>query len=114
MPIVQNTEKSRARLQTFRRAYAEICSGESPWIPLGKFMHQFFGTLSCLRIELVQDPIELPAHPTVEQYQWAVFCAASVEYLCVKYDIVCPEWALHPHYTLPVPWYYGIGTDLPR
>jgi len=114
MPIIENKEIPRVRLQTVRRSFAEICSGESPWIPLGKFMHQFFGSLSYLRLELMQEPVEPPANPTPEQFQWLVFCAASVDYLCTRYSITCPAWALHPHYTLKEPWYYGIGSDLPR
>ncbi len=52
--------------------------------------------------------------PALEQFRWAVFCAASVEYLCHKYQILCPVWALSPHYTLSDPWYHGIGADLPK
>ncbi len=107
-------ETSRVRLQTFRRSYAEICAGESPWIPLGKFMHQFFGCFSHLRPALLEESIEVPENSSPEQFQWAVFCAASVEYLCEKYDLLCPEWALDSRYSLEVPWYYTIGADLPQ
>lgn len=101
-------------LQTFQRCYAEIWAGESPWIPLGNMMHQFFGCYKHLRVELVKDPIVLPENPTAEQLQWAVFCAASVDYLCAKYSLACPEWAMSPQYTLPFPWFYAIGSDPPR
>lgn len=104
----------RVRLQTFRRSYAQILTGEDPWIPLGNFMHQFFGYYKHLRPELVCEPIEVPEHLSPEQFQWAVFCAASVEYLCKKYDLPCPEWALNPLYSLEDPWYYAIGADLPQ
>ena len=105
-----DTERtSRVRLQTFRRSFEEICAGEAPWIPLGKFMHQFFGCFSHLRPELVGESIEVPEHCSPEQFQWAVFCAASVEYLCKKYDIPCPEWALNPRYSLEDPWYYALA-----
>lgn len=105
---------SRVHLQTFRRSFREICAGEAPWIPLGKFMHQFFGSFAHLRAELVEESIEIPENYSPEQFQWAVFCAASVEYLCQKYNIPCPEWALNPRYTLKSPWYYALGADLPR
>lgn len=111
---IDTRRTSRARLQTFRRSFEEICAGESPWIPLGKFMHQFFGRFSHLRLELMEESIEAPENSTPEQFRWAVFCAASVEYLCKKYDISCPEWALNPRYSLEVPWYYAIGADLPQ
>jgi hypothetical protein len=103
-----------ARYQTFRRSFEEICGGEDPWIPLGKFMHQFFGEYKECRDELVHNPLILPEHVTIGQFRWAVFCAASVEHLCKKYDLACPEWAMHPLYTLEEPWYHGIGADHPQ
>lgn len=105
---------SRVCLQTFRRSFEEILAGESPWIPLGKFMHQFFGCFSHLRAELVEESIEVPEHCSPEQFRWAVFCAASVDYLCNKYAVPCPAWALNPRYSLEESWYYAIGADLPR
>jgi len=104
----------RVRLQTFRRSYAAILKGEDPWYPLGIFMHQFFGTYKHLRVQLVYDPIKVPEHPSPEQFQWAVFCAASVDYLCKKYDLECPAWALSSRYTLDEPWYYDINADRPE
>jgi len=101
-------------LQTMRRSYAQILKGEDPWLPLGNFMHQFFGYYTQFRPELVCESIDVPENPSHEQFQWAVFCAASVEYLCKKYDIPCPEWAHNPLYSLEEPWYYAIGGDLPR
>ncbi len=104
----------RVRLQTFKRSFEEICQGESPWIPLGKFMHQFFGTYKQYRLELVAESIEVPEDCSPKQFQWAVFCAASVEYLCKKYALPCPEWALNPRYSLEEPWYYDMSADLPE
>jgi hypothetical protein len=75
-------------------------------------MHQFFGCFSHLRPQLLEESIEVPEYCSSEQFQWAVFCAASVEYLCTKYDIPCPEWALDPRYSLESPWYYALGADL--
>lgn len=101
-------------LQTFKRSYAQILTNEDPWLALGNFMHQFFGYYAHRRAELVAEPIEVPGNISLEQLRWAVFCAASVEYLCKKYDIPCPEWALSSQYALAEPWYYAIGADLPR
>ena len=99
-------------LQTFQRSFAEILAGEDPWIPLGKMMHQFFGAYKMYRAELVRDPILVPTPHSSEQQRWAVFCAASVEYLCKKYTISCPDWVYNPAYALAEPWYYAIGADL--
>jgi hypothetical protein len=62
----------------------------------------------------VAESIEVPEDCSPKQFQWAVFCAASVEYLCKKYALPCPEWALNPRYSLEEPWYYDISADLPE
>ncbi|MBV9691685.1 MAG: hypothetical protein JO202_18465, partial [Ktedonobacteraceae bacterium] len=36
---------------------------------------------------------------------WGAFCAASVEFLCDRYGVPCPQWVYEPHYTLSTPWY---------
>ncbi len=64
------------------------------------------------RAELVHDPILIPIPHSSEQQRWAAFCAASVEYLCKKYAIACPDWVYNPVYALAEPWYYAIGADL--
>ena len=96
-------------LQTMSISYQEICAGEGPWIALGNFMNDFFGNFTKQRLELVQDPIQLPTDANSEQWRWAVFCAASVEYLCQQYALPCPTWALNPAYMLDEPWYYALG-----
>ena len=101
--------EARSRFQTLKRSFEQISQGEDPWIPLGKFMHQFFGEFKDYREELVSDPIQLPTETTAEQFQWAVFCAASAEYLCNKYALNCPQWAHKPCYSLTKPWYPGLG-----
>ena len=98
--------------QTFARSFADICAGEDPWIPLGKMMHQFFGAYRMFREVLVRDPIELPADVSANLFQWAVFCAASVEYLCHTYALECPAWAMQDRYHLVEPWYYHLAADL--
>ena len=115
--ILEHTEAVRFEgvpLQTFKRSFEQILMGKNPWIPLGNFMHQFFGTQKHRRFDLVCEPIEVPEQCPREQFQWAVFCAASAEYLCHKYEISCPAWALHLRYTLADPWYYAIGADMER
>ncbi|HEX4206429.1 MAG TPA: hypothetical protein VHZ51_19970 [Ktedonobacteraceae bacterium] len=101
-------------LQTISLSYKEICEGEDPWIPLGNFMNDFFGNFPDQRAELVKDAIQMPQAPTIELQRWAVFCAASVEYLCQKYDVPCPAWANNSIYTLAEPWYYSLGAHKPR
>jgi len=98
--------------QTFARSFAEIRSGEDPWIALGKMMHQFFGAYRMFRAELVCDPIEVPAEVSADLFQWAVFCAASVEYLCHTFCLECPAWAMEERYQLSEPWYYHLAADL--
>jgi hypothetical protein len=100
-------------MQTLARAYRDICTGEDPWIALGKFMHDFFGNSTHWRRQLVRDPIQPPEHPTREQRQWAAFCAASAEYLCGRYNLPRPDWAHDPAYTLAEPWYNDAYADLP-
>lgn len=103
-----------APLQTFARSYAQILAGDDPWLPLGNLMHQFFGSYKHLRAELVADPIQVPEDITPTQFRWAVFCVASVEYLCRVYELPCSAWALDLRFFLTEPWYLGIGADLPK
>lgn len=102
------------RLQTFQRSYAQILAGDDPWLPLGNFMHQFFGAYQQYRADLVREPIEVPENISLEQFQWAVFCAASVEYLCQKYRLSVPDWAMDARYHLVEPWYDDLCADLPE
>jgi hypothetical protein len=96
--------EDRVPFQTVRRSFEQICAGEEPWIPLGNFLHQFFGQYTHRRVELVRDPLDVPESCSAEQFRWVVFCASSVEHLCKKYAIPCPRWALYPRYTLDEPW----------
>lgn len=101
-------------LQTIQASYKEICAGEDPWIPLGNFMNDFFGNFTEQRLELVTDPIQEPDEATPELQQWAIFCAATVEYLCQKYEVACPEWVNRLECTLAEPWYYSLGAHKPQ
>ena len=98
--------------QTMRLTYQEICQDmldsqrPNPWVPLGNFMNSWYDYHKNKRKMLVKEPLEMPENPTLEQLQWAVFCAASVEYFCHKYNIPCPKWVFDPAYErLPEPWY---------
>jgi hypothetical protein len=78
-------------------------------------MHQFFGAYKQFRTELVCEAIELSEEElTPEKWKWAVFCAASVEYLCQKYALPVPAWSLDDRYWLAEPWYYDLAGDLPE
>jgi|SRR5581483_1574244 len=97
---------------TMRQAFQEICrdiqdgSETNPWVPLGNFMNSWFAYHKNRRELLIKDPLEIPEQATTEQIKWAVFCAASVEYFCQKYDIPSPKWIDDPAYEhLAEPWY---------
>jgi len=98
--------------QTMRKTYQEICqeiqdgSVPNPWVPLGNFMNSWYSYHKNKRKLLVKEPLEIPEHASAEQLKWAVFCAASVEYFCQKYNISCPQWVNDPAYErLAEPWY---------
>ena len=92
---------------TMKISYANICLGETPWVALGNFMNNFFGYARGRRADLIAEAISMPLDATLEQQQWAVFCAASVEYLCKKYHLDCPPWVQNPSIvSLSEPWYH--------
>lgn len=90
-------------LQTMRLSFEEICEGQDPWIPLGKFMHDWYELQRNRREELVADPFPL-TYPQ-EFHRWAAFCAASVRWFCATYELPCPSWVDDPEYILSEPWY---------
>jgi hypothetical protein len=102
-----------ADLQTMCMTYERIKEGERPWTALGDFLNYWFGYASERREALVKDPIKAEG-ATAEVFKWAVFCAASVEYLCHKYAVSCPAWVHDPVYTLPIPWFKGLGAHKPQ
>ncbi len=106
---------SEVPVQTIHDAFQEICAGADPWYPLGNFMDDFFSNnYSNRREELLLEPIREPEDASSEIHRWAVFCAASVEYLCQRYSLPCPDWVHDPHYTLADAWYYSIGAHRPK
>lgn len=93
------------QLQTMALSYREICEGEQPWVALGNFMNDWFDYASDKRAALVATPLALPERASEEEFRWAVFCAASVEYLCQRYAVSCPSWVYNPVYILHEPWF---------
>ena len=99
-------------LQTMRLSYQEICEGESPWIAIGNFQNDFFKNAIEQRMDLIKEPIEEPKDAPLEQQRWAAFCASSVEYLCEKYNLSCPEWtSAFP--SLADPWFTSPNAHKP-
>ena len=58
-----------------------------------------------IRAALVSEPLGKPEPATEHTRHWGAFCAASVEFLCDRYEVPCPEWVYDPCYTLSTPWY---------
>lgn len=100
-------------IQTMARAYTQICEGIDPWIALGNFRNAWYGYAKDIRPSLVAEPLPPPHQKTIHLLQWQAFCAASVEFLCVQYAILCPEWVENPHYILPAPWWHLKRLDTP-
>jgi hypothetical protein len=102
------------QLQTIAMAYAEICQGQGPWIALGNFMNDWFDYAKDRREQLVTDPLVLRESLPQDIHRWAVFCAASVEWLCERYAVSCPSWIYNPIYSLPEPWFDSPGAHKPQ
>ena len=101
---------------TMRLTYQDISQdAEYPWLPLGNFMNDFFRNFADQREMLVREPIQEPEHPTAEQHQWAVYCAAAVEFLCEKYGLATPTWVNDERYApLEEPWFMVPDEELSR
>ena len=91
------------------RAYAEICQGEDPWTALGNFTNAWYDYAKSIRPSLVSAPLVYPENETEYTRRWAAYCAASVEFLCERYGLSCPEWVHDSRYILPQPW---SGSDI--
>lgn len=102
------------RHQTMAISFAQICQGEQPWIALGNFMNSWFGCSRDRREQLVSDPLPEPEEWTQDTRRWAAFIAASVEWLCLKYNVPCPAWVDKPAYVLPETWWYASGIEKPH
>lgn len=106
--------KSIYHLQTMAWTYQEIYQGELPWTALGNFMNDWYDYAKDRRAQLVADPIVLPESPSSEMFKWAVFCAASVEWFCKRYEVPCPDWVYNPAYRLPEPWFDAVHPEKPQ
>lgn len=101
-------------IQTMARAYQQICVREAdPWIALGNFRNAWYGYAKDIRADLVHEPIAQPEQETAYTRQWGAFCAASVEFLCERYNVPCPQWAHDPRYVLSAPWWHTEHTQNP-
>ncbi len=92
-------------LETMKWAYQQICAGEDPWTGLGSFSHAWYGYAKGRRAALVSEPLVRPEQETEFTRRWGAFCAASVEFLCDRYQVPCPAWVRDPYYTLETPWW---------
>ena len=92
-------------IHTMARAYEHICAGEDPWTALGNFTNAWYDYAKDNRAALVSEPLGKPDRDTEHTRHWGAFCAASVEFLCDRYGVPCPEWVYEPYYTLSTPWY---------
>lgn len=93
-------------IQTMSRAYQQISAGEEPWIALGNFRNAWFGYAKDIRANLVNEPPAELEQDTEHIRRWRAFCAASVEFLCDRYEVPCPAWVHDPRYTLETPWWH--------
>jgi len=92
-------------IETMTWAYDEICAGEDPWTALGNFTNAWYGYAKHMRADLVSEPLTRPEQETEYTHRWAAFCAASVDFLCDRYQVPCPNWVHDPYYTLETPWW---------
>lgn len=101
------------QLQTMALSFRQI--QEQPyidaWIPLGNFMNHWFGRWKIYRQQLVEDPLPIHNEKQLYDHRWATFCAASVIYLCDKYQVPCPAWPDAPIYHLQEPWFFFPNHD---
>ena len=86
-------------------AYQQICAGEDPWTALGNFSNAWYDYGKDIRAALVSEPLLKPDQDTEHIRHWGAFCAASVEFLCDRYRILCPQWVQKADFTLSTPWY---------
>jgi len=105
---------TRDQVQTMALTYQAICQGERPWVALGNFMNEWLDYAIDQRAQRIAEPLTLPEEPDTDAHRWAAFCAASVEWLCHRYEVSCPSWVYHSAYSLPEPWFDSPGAHKPQ
>lgn len=93
-------------IQTMASAYKQICAGEDPWTSLGNFTNAWYDYAKDIRADLVSEPLAELESITEHTLRWGAFCAASVEFLCGRYGVTCPNWVHNSRYILATPWWH--------
>jgi hypothetical protein len=104
-------DDSEAQRQTIARAYQMMENGTNEWVALGIFSHDWFGNHRTRRIELITEPIVIHGPASLHHWRWAVFCVASITYLCKQAEIPAPAWTQDPRYILHDPWFMGANAE---
>lgn len=89
---------------TIADAIREIDQGEDPWVAIGCFLNDWWCSREEKRAGLISEP--LPSATTPEGRQWAAFCAATVEELCLRASLTSPAWVNKQDYVLAEPWFH--------
>jgi hypothetical protein len=96
------------RLYTLADAYRNISAGAEPWVALNEFLHEWSDYADSQRTELIFEPLPTGASSGASEpatWPWAVFCAATADWLCERDGMQRPAWVDDPVYTLTAPWY---------
>src|SRR5258708_32488726 len=62
-------------------------------------MNEWFDYAIDQRAQPIARPLPLPEEPDTDAHRGAVFCAASVEWLCRRYEVSRPSWVYHSTYS---------------
>ena len=93
--------------ETFQRIRGEP---QYPWNAIGDFLDEWRRSPLDDRLPLIQEGLSW--QEASEVFQWAVLCAALVDYLCQQEHLTPPLWVQEPLLTLPNPWYLYPGRQL--
>lgn len=93
---------------SLKYAYELFCQGEEGiWWCIGNFVNDFWVYFPLERQALIDEEIAIPEQATPEQRKWAVFFAASAEYLAHRYGLSVPPWSQKEAYkALDERWYF--------